>query len=112
MVADIFEKIKIAKEENLKYESQIEQLKLEFETCKAQNAQCIDYRNSVQCDGDIVSETSEQATTEKSATYQSPEGYGKCASRCIGIPGAVSFNWIINSDGSATCECLRKVFLT
>jgi len=49
------------------------------------------------------------ATTDSSPTYQSAEGYGQCASWCIGTPGVVSFNWILYPNGAITCECLRKV---
>lgn len=75
--------------------------------------QCIDYRSNLQCTGDIITVTGNEpaaATTETSPTYQSPEGYGICASSCIGTPGAVSFNWKLNNDGSVVCQCLRKVF--
>ena len=49
------------------------------------------------------------ATNDQTATYQSEEGYGKCASWCIGHPGGVAFNWILYPNGAVTCQCLRKV---
>ena len=66
----------------------------------------------MQCTGDISTVVGDEpagATTATSPTYQSTEGYGICASSCIGTPGAVSFNWKLNNDGSAICQCLRMV---
>ena len=49
------------------------------------------------------------ATTDQMATYQSEEGYGKCASWCIGQSGGVAFNWVLYPNGAVTCQCLRNV---
>ena len=80
-------------------------------------ANCIDYRNNLQCTGDVkkgVVNSSTHlmllATTDSTPTYQSAEGYGQCASWCIGTPDVVSFNWILYPNGAVTCQCLRKVF--
>ena len=43
--------------------------------------------------------------------YQATEGYGRCASTCLGFPGSVSFNWKAQTSSSnGHCQCLRHVF--
>lgn len=72
---------------------------------------CIEYRTNLQCIGDIVWQTSEASSTlSYTPTFQSPEGYGRCASSCISLEGVVAFNWINRGIGLSTCECLRMVF--
>ena len=75
--------------------------------------ECIDYRSNLQCTGDIIWETSTASPTETlSPTYQAPEGYGSCASVCIGNgvgDGAIAFNWINYGNSKSKCQCLRKV---
>ena len=71
---------------------------------------CIDYRSDLVCGGDIVTEQTLSVTTENEATLQTTEGYGMCASLCIGTPGAISFNWVLKGS-SGKCTCLRKVFV-
>ena len=71
---------------------------------------CIDYRSDLVCSGDIVTEQTLPVTTENEATLQTTEGYGMCASLCIGTPGAISFNWVLKGS-SGKCTCLRKVFV-
>lgn len=73
-------------------------------------AECIVYRENLRCTGDIIWETpSTSPTLTSSPTYQTPEGYGRCASVCIGIDGAIAFNWINKGSAQSTCECLRMV---
>ena len=51
-------------------------------------------------------------TLTSDPTYQTPEGYGRCASVCIGNgvgDGAIAFNWINYGKSKSKCECLRKV---
>ena len=72
--------------------------------------QCIEYRSDLQCTGDIAKETSTSwATKDGSQTFYAVEGYGRCVSWCIGEPGAISFNYILDG-GTATCQCLRNIF--
>ena len=71
---------------------------------------CIEYRSNQQCTGDIIFQTSTTGPTETTTNeYQSPEGYGRCASMCIGIEGSIAFNWRNRGTADADCECLRKV---
>ena len=71
---------------------------------------CIDYRSDLICNGNVVTEQTLPVTTENEATLQSTEGYGMCASLCIGTPGVVSFNWVLKGS-SGKCTCLRKGFI-
>ena len=70
--------------------------------------ECITYRSNLECNGDIVADYNTKATSTSSPTFQSPEGYGRCASACIGVVGAIAFNWVRTGD-AATCKCLSKV---
>ena len=69
---------------------------------------CIDYRSDVACSGESINRKYIPLTTENDATLQTKEGYGRCASWCIGTPGAVSFNWSVTGT-RGQCECLRNV---
>ena len=71
---------------------------------------CIDYRSDLICSGNIVTEQTLPVTTENEATLQTTEGYGMCASLCIGTPGVVSFNWVLKGS-SGKCTCLRNGFI-
>ena len=70
--------------------------------------ECITYRSNLECNGDMVADYNMKATSTSSPTFQSPEGYGRCASACIGVVGAIAFNWVRTGD-AATCKCLSKV---
>ena len=41
-------------------------------------------------------------------TLQAEQGYGRCASLCLGIPGSVSFDWKVQGS-TGHCQCKRKV---
>ena len=74
--------------------------------------ECITYRSNLQCNGDIIAEFPTSPTKTSSHTFQAPEGYGRCASVCIGVVGAIAFNWISKGapgENGSTCKCLRTV---
>lgn len=82
---------------------------LETENCNEEDC-CIEFRNNLQCTGDIAWQHSQASpTVSYRPTLQSPEGYGRCASTCIAIEGVIAFNWINRGFNAATCECLRMV---
>ena len=82
---------------------------VETQNCNEEDC-CIEFRNNLQCTGDIAWQTStESPTLSYTPTLQSPEGYGRCASACIGIEGVIAFNWINRGYLVSTCECLRMV---
>jgi len=72
---------------------------------------CIDYRKDYHCSGDLIQQTTiEPSPNGPSDTeYEAIGGYGVCASLCIGVPGCVSFNWILNDSGSGSCELYSSV---
>ena len=89
--------------------SQIADLKIFYKAIDPVES-CIDYRSDLVCIGNIVTEQTLPVTTENEANLQTTEGYGMCASLCIGTPGAISFNWVLKGS-SGKCTCLRKVFV-
>ena len=72
---------------------------------------CIDYRQNVHCESDVIYEsTNELKTTSVMPTLQAEQGYGRCASLCLGIPGSVSFNWKVQGS-VGHCQCKRMVLI-
>ena len=67
---------------------------------------CIDYRTDTHCSGALILRTtfSPSPNGPSYTAYEAVGGYNRCASLCIGIPGCVSFNWVLNSSESGICE--------
>ena len=89
--------------------AQIADLKIQYKTIDPLES-CIDYRSDVACSGELIRRKSIPLTTDEDATLQTDEGYGRCASWCIGTPGAISFNWSVRGS-EGYCGCYRNVFV-
>ena len=86
---------------------------------------CFDYLPGIQCAGGdniVYQEDNMDLDSPSSPTYNTSDGWGMCASLCIGkvrenrfadslngVFNSIAFNWIGRGNGQSTCQCLRAV---
>ena len=65
---------------------------------------CINFRTDSLCDGILIQRTAIQPSPNGPSPneYEAVGEYGVCASLCIGVPGCVSFNWIVEESWEST----------